>query len=150
MLEILRKIHWRKVWVAAFAYLVIAFVFRQIEVVLTMDFYKNPEYFGVWSRLMMPMTGPPPISFFVASFIFTYLTGVTLAALYEFIKPLLPKEVKVRFYVYSKIVIVLAAVFFTLPVWLLFNVPLNLLVIWFTTALVTIMCATVAFIWILK
>lgn len=150
MLEIIKRIRWQKVWVAALAYLVIVFIFRQIEVILTMDFYKNPEYFGVWSRLMMPKAGPPPMSFFVTSLVFTYLTGMTLAALYEFIRPLLPKEVKARFYVYAKIVVVLATVFFTLPVWLLFNIPLILLLIWFITALVTIMCATVAFIWILK
>ncbi len=150
MEEIIRRIHWQKVLVAAVAYLIIAFILRQIEVVLTMDYYKNPEFFGVWSKLMMPTAGPPPASFLVTSLVFTYLTGLTLAALYEFLKPILPKDVKTRFYVYTKVVIVLATVLFTLPVLLLFNIPFSLLFVWFITALVTIMCSTVAFIWILK
>lgn len=145
MCECLRKIQWKKVLVAGLIYLVAATIIRQIEVVLTMKYYLMPEYFDVWSKLMMPKAGPPPPSFMILSFLFTFITGITLAALYDFIKGLLPKNCWERVFDFTGTVAILMLVFSYLPMYLLINLPLGLLVCWFTTGLVTVFVGAVVF-----
>jgi hypothetical protein len=50
-----------------------------IEVIATMDIYLMPEYFPVWSNLMMPDMGPPPAIFYAISI----STSIGLALLYS-------------------------------------------------------------------
>ncbi|MFA4875771.1 MAG: hypothetical protein WC586_00025 [Methanoregula sp.] len=49
------------------------------EVITTMDIYMMPEYFPVWSKLMMPDMGPPPAMFYLISI----SVSVGLALLYS-------------------------------------------------------------------
>lgn len=150
MVNCLEKIRWGKVLIAGFIFLIITTIIRQIEVVFTMDYYKIPEYFGVWSKLMMPSAGPPPVSFLVTSLFFSLATGVVLAAFYDFVKNLLPKEKWPRIICFWEIVIGLSFVFFTLPTYLLFNLPLILLVWWFISSAVIFFLTAVVFANILK
>ncbi|MBL7159750.1 hypothetical protein ISS85_04695 [Candidatus Microgenomates bacterium] len=146
----MKKIQWKKVLLAGIAYLVIATVVHQIEALLTMNYYMMPEYFGAWSKVMMPSAGPPPMSFMVISLVFSYVTGVTLAAVYDFIKDLLPKKFWPRVINFSDLIIGLMVVFFILPVYLLLNVPLGLLLSWLASSVLIIILGTMVLVKVLK
>lgn len=137
MLNDYKNINWKKVFWAGFLFLIISTVFRQIEVAFTMNYYLLPQYFDVWSKVMMPNAGPPPPSFMVLSAVFTFITGVTVATLYDYLKDRLPKTYWQKVVAFSDIIIGLSIVLFTLPVYLLINVPARLLLIWLTTSIVT-------------
>ncbi len=128
-----KKIKWGKVFVAAFIYLIIANIIRQIEIALTINYYQMPEYFGVWSTIMMPATRPPPMSFFLVSLSITLITGIALAAFYDFIKEILPKKFWQKVISFTDIVIGLMLVLSYLPMYLLINLPLGLLGYWFVS-----------------
>ena len=145
-----KKIKWSKVLQAGLIYMVIAFVVRQIEAFLTMSYYTDPQYFGVWSKIMMPKAGPPPASFTILSLLFSYITGVTIAALYDYIKDLLPKKFWPRVLNFTDLVIGLMVVFFTLPIYLLLNVPPMLLIWWFISSVVIVFLGTIVFVKMIK
>ena len=42
---------------------IIALIVHWIFAYVGMDYYLDPAYFPVWSKLMMPTAGPPPASF---------------------------------------------------------------------------------------
>lgn len=146
----MKKIQWKKALLAGVVYVIIATVVRQIEAILTMSYYTEPQYFGVWSKLMMPKSGPPPASFMVWSLLFSYITGVTLAAGYDFIKDLLPKKFWTRVLNFTDLVICLMIVFFSLPVYLLLNLPMGLLLSWLVSGFIIVFSATAVFVKMLK
>ena len=146
----MKKIQWKKVLMAGLAYVVIAFVVHQVEAMLTMDYYIMPEYFSVWSKVMMLRAGPPPMSFMIISLVFSYVTGVTLAAVYDFVKGLLPKKFWPKVINFSDLIIGLMVVFFTLPVYLLLNVPLGLLLAWLFSSVIIVVLGTMVFVKVLE
>ena len=46
---------------------IVSQIIHSIEAFATMDFYLDPNYFGVWSKIMMPGPGPPPAEFYYYS-----------------------------------------------------------------------------------
>jgi hypothetical protein len=132
----IKEISWKKVAMSGLAFSVVAFIVRQLEAMLTMKYYLMPEYFGLWSKLMMPAAGPPPVSFMLTSLIFTFVTGVSVALIYYYLKDHLPKEHRKRVFYFADLMIGTSFVFFTLPVYLMFNVPLGLLVSWFVSTFI--------------
>ncbi len=127
------KINWGKIGIVAFLYTLFATVVHQIEALVSLKYYMMSEYFGVWSKLMMPKAGPPPQEFFIASTVLTFTTGVSLALVYCYIRDMLPKNNRERIFLFADLMIGLQFVFFTLPVYLLFHVPPILLVSWFVS-----------------
>jgi hypothetical protein len=144
------KINWNKVILAAVIYTIIATFIHQVEVFLTIDYYMMPQYFGAWSKVMMPKAGPPPMEFYLMSLAFTFITGVVLAGFYEIVKEQLPKSKWERTVCFTKTVILLSLVFFTLPVYLLVNFPVILLIDWFISGALIIFLSSIIFIKVLK
>jgi hypothetical protein len=68
------------------SYTIISMVILQIESIFTVGYYMMPEYFGVWSKLMMSKAGKPKPAFVVVSTLFALITGFVLASTYYFIK----------------------------------------------------------------
>jgi hypothetical protein len=132
----IKEISWKKIILSSFVFTVITFIIRQVEAALTMNYYKMPELFGLWSKVMMPKAGPPPVSFIITSLIFTFATGISLALIYYYLKDHLPKDEKKRIFYFADLMIGTSFVFFTLPVYLMFNVPLGLLVSWFVSSFI--------------
>jgi hypothetical protein len=132
----IKEISWKKVLLSALIFSLISFIARQIEAVLTLKYYMMPQYFGVWSKVMMPSAGPPPASFMITSLVFTFVTGVSVTLIYYYLKDHLPKEEKKRAFYFADLMIGTSFVFFTLPVYLMFNVPMGLLLSWFITTFV--------------
>lgn len=127
----INEISWKKVALSATIFTAISFLLHQIEVVLTLKYYMMPEYFGLWSKSMMPTAGPPPASFMIKSLVFTFVTGVSIALIYYYLKDHLPKGNVKRVFYFADLMIGTSFIFFTLPVYLLFNVPFGLLASWF-------------------
>ncbi|MCL5438633.1 MAG: hypothetical protein M1268_01445 [Patescibacteria group bacterium] len=146
----LKRNRWDKVFIAAILYTVIAMLARQVEAILTIDYYKMPDYFGVWSKTMMPNAGPPPASFLGISLLFTFIGGLVLAIFYNYIKGLLPEKLLKRAFSYTEIVVVLILVLSYFPMYMLFNLPFTLLVIWFITTFVVIFLGSIVFVKLLK
>lgn len=149
MSEWMRKLHWRQIFISGFWYLVVASIVQQIEVAFTMDYYKNPAYSGLWSRLMMPAAGPPPAIFFVISLTFTYITGCTLAAVFDFTRTL-SKTYWLRVVNFTDIVVGLSIVLTSFPMYLLFNVPVALLAWWLGATFVTTFVSAMIFAKLMK
>lgn len=144
------KIKWDKVILSGLIFTAIAMLVRQIEAMLTLSYYQMPEYFGVWSQVMMPEIGPPPAGFMVTSLLFSLFSGCSLAVFYELVKPLLARNALRGALTFTKIVFGLSLVFFTLPVYLLFNVPMGLLIWWLASSAVIFFLSAMVFAKILK
>jgi hypothetical protein len=146
----IKEISWRKIFISSLIFTIIAFIVRQAEAALTINYYKMPEYYGIWSKVMMPKPGTPPLSFMIISLVFTFATGVSLALIYYYLKDHLPKEYKKRIFYFADLMIGTSFVFFTLPVYLMFNVPLGLLVSWFVSTFIILAAASWIFVKILR
>ncbi len=145
-----RKINVGKLLLVAGIYTVVATILRQIEAVLTMNFYLLPEHFGVWSKIMMPNIGPPPVEFFLSSAVITFATGLSITIIYYYMRDILPKNPKTRTFYFADIMIGTSFVFFTLPVFLLFDVPWQLLVSWFVTTFIILLIGSYSIVKIIK
>lgn len=145
-----KKINFGKLLLVAGIYTVVAIIIRQIEAVLTMKYYMMPEYFGVWSKIMMPTVGPPPIDFFLSSAVITFATGLSITIIYYYMRDILPKDPKTRTFYFADILIGTSFVFFTLPVYLLFDVPWQLLVSWFVTTFIILLIGSYTIVKIIK
>lgn len=146
----IKKINWGSVMVSSLIYTVLATVIHQVEALVTMSYYQMPEYSGVWSKLMMPTAGPPPMSFFISSLILTFVTGVSLAVIYYYLRDLLPKKFWPRVLFFADLMIGMSFVFFTLPSFLMFNLPVQLLVSWFISGFIILTGASYTFVRLIK
>ena len=146
----LKNINLKKLLVASLVYTLIAMIIHEIEALLTLQYYMKPQYFGLWSRLLMPTAGPPPLEFFVTSFLFSFTTGIALAFVYFLIKDQLSTKFRERSLLFADILICMYFVFFTLPTYLMFNAPFGLLVIWFISAFVILTLSAMAYVKIFR
>lgn len=144
------KINWGKIFLVGFIYTILATVIHQIEAQLNLTYYMMPQYYGVWSRLMMPSAAPPPVDFFITSTVITFVTGVSLALVYYYIRDMLPKDRKERIFMFADLMIGLQFVFFTLPSYLLFNLPIVLLVSWFISGFLVLLATSYICVKIIK
>lgn len=132
----MRSIHWGKVILVGFLYTVISAVVRQLEMLWTLKYYMDPQYFGLWSKFMMPASGPPPAEFYILSTIISFTVGMSLTVIYYYLKDYLPKGYVKRSFFFADLLIATSFVFFTMTSILLFNVPYGLLATWFVSTFV--------------
>ena len=120
-----------KIITAAIAYVIIALIINTVSAMLTMSYYLDPNYFEVWSKLMMPTAGPPPAEFTYYSIAFSFIAGLIYSFVYSKAmvlfktKSALKKGLKYGFGLF-----LLAGIPFFLSVYLLINLPLGLLISW--------------------
>lgn len=150
MCECCKNIRWGKVMLAGILFTIIATIIHTIESFLTMSYYLDPQYFGVWSKAMMPNASPPPTSFFITSILFSFLTGVTLAIFYDLIKEKLAKTESGKVICFTGMLVTLGTVFFTLPVYLLINIPGGLMISWFLSSVIIFLLTSMIFVKVLK
>ncbi|MCX6732713.1 MAG: hypothetical protein NTV98_04190 [Candidatus Roizmanbacteria bacterium] len=146
----LTKINWGKVFIVGIIYTVVATLIHQLEAMISLKYYMMPEYFAVWSRTMMPIAGPPPMDFFVKSTIMTITSGISLALVYCYIRDMLPKNIKERVLLFADLLAGLQFIFFILPVYLLFNLPIGLLINWFISGFLILVITSYLCVKILK
>lgn len=75
-----------KVIAAGIVFAIISQVIHMIEAGIYMDYYIDPAYFGLWSKLMMPSAGAPPAEFFITGMIFGTIAGLLYSYVYLTIK----------------------------------------------------------------
>lgn len=150
MIKWITKINWGKLFLAGIIYTVAATVIHEAEAIFDMKYYIDPSYFGLWSKVMMPAAGPPPASFFLTSTIITLATGIMLGLVYYYLKDTLPTNFRKRVFFFTDLMIGANLIFFTLPAYLMFNIPLALLVSWFVSTFVILLIAAFTFVKILK
>ena len=150
MIKWIAKMNWRKVLLIGFLYTVIATIIRQVEMMWTLKYYMMPQYSGVWSKLMMPSVGPPPFEFMVTSMILTFASGMALAIIYYYLKEYLPTGFWKRSTFFADILVSTSFIFFTLPAYLLFNLPMALLGWWFVSTFVIVLLTSVLMVKIVK
>ena len=146
----IKEISWKKVILSGAIFTVISFVIRQVEALLTMGYYTDPQYFGLWSKLMMPSNGPPPAEFMITSLVFTFVTGVSLALIYYYLRKHLPQNLKQRVFYFADLMVATSFLFFTLPAYLMFNIPVGILVSWFIASFIILLSASFIFVKIIK
>jgi len=146
----IRNINWGSVFVCGLIYTVIATIVHQIEAFLMMDYYTMPAYFGVWSKLMMPSKGPPPMEFFLVSLIITFVSGVSLALIYYYVRDILPKKFWLRVTFFADLMVATSFIFSTLPMYVLINLPMQLLISWFISGFIILVAASYTFVKLIK
>jgi hypothetical protein len=134
-----------RVILAGLVFTVIAFVINNVFAMLTMNYYMMPEYFSVWSKIMMPSAGPPPASFMYLSFALNFIVGMLFAAVYMTIQKVFDNESIVKkgmtFGVFAFLLGVLPG---TIGMYLMINLPVGLLAWWTLSGLIADVIAGVA------
>lgn len=145
------KISVWKVLLAGFVFMIISQVVHTIGSFLTMDYYLDPAYFDVWSKVMMPTAGPPPTNFYVYSIMFVFIEGVLLSLVYAYIKEGIPfKAWYKKGLIYGVILFLVAGISGTLGLYLLVNLPLMLLVHWAIQTLIIELLGGITIAWFNK
>lgn len=116
---------------------IIGFVLRIIEAMLTIRYYMDPAYFGVWSNLMMPTAGPPPMQFYAVSLLFGLITSLIVVWAYHVVAPIFGSQGWVRKGVFFGIFLfLLIQAPGMLSMMLMINLPAALLFAWLVTGFV--------------
>jgi hypothetical protein len=143
--------NWKRIIIAAIVFAIIAQVIHTIESMLTMDFYMDPAYFDVWSKLMMPTAGPPPAEFFVASIVSAVIIALIYAVTYDLINKSLPGKTDIKKGLqYGFLLFMLVQIPGLLGMWLLINLPALLLIYWAISSLVVLLIGGIAIAKIVK
>ncbi len=146
----INKIAWGKLLLSAAIFTVISYVIHMIEAMLTIKYYMMPQYFGLWSRLMMPTAGPPPAAFTITSIVFAFVTGISVGLIYYYLRDHLPPVGFKRAFYFADLLIATGFIFFTLPAYLMFNVPVGILVSWFISSFVILTAGSWVIVKIIK
>lgn len=125
------KLKWKKLLMAAVLFTIIAQLIHNVGTWLGMGYYTEPEFFPVWSKLMMPTEGSPPTSFMVYSLGFGFVSALIYALFYGMVKPVLKEQSMLqKGLIYGFGLFVVSTVPNTLTMLLLINLPPGVLMLW--------------------
>lgn len=127
----------RAILVAALL-MIIGFMVHTIEAVMTMDYYADTTYADVWSTVMMPEPGPPPIEFTYLSLVFGFVVGLIYIWAYKVVEPALAtlKGYAKKGLSFGVLIFLLGVVPGSLSFYLLINLPAALIGWWTLSGLV--------------
>ncbi len=74
---------WGKIALCGAAYAIVSQAIHFIGAFLSMGYYTDPQYFALWSKLMMPAGGPPGWEFFAAALGASFVSGAIFAYAYS-------------------------------------------------------------------
>jgi hypothetical protein len=122
---------WKKILMVAVAMTVIAQVIHILESILTLGYYMDPAYFGVWSKIMMPTAGPPPAAFYYYSVTFALVSWAIFGFVYEKLGGAIGEKQEIkRGLEFGTLVFLVAGIPTVLTMYLLINLPSGLLATW--------------------
>ena len=131
------KISWPRILAVAILYAIVGEIIMSLGAMVDMNYYFDPSYFAVWSKLMMPAAGPPPIEFLYTGIAFQLVTGFLFGLVYAVVKGAVPgKGWKNKGLMYGFLAFLLAGIPTTLMLILLINLPIGLLLSWMLQSLV--------------
>jgi hypothetical protein len=116
----------------------IGYLVHMAEAILTMDYYLDPAYFDVWSKVMMPEPGLPPAEFTYLSLIFGFAVALIYIWAYKMVEPALDGlDGRLRKGLFFGVLLfVLGVVPGSLSLYLLVNIPSALIGWWTLSGLV--------------
>ena len=127
---------WKRIVIAGMLFAIISQILRSVEAMLTLDFYMDPNYFSVWSKVMMPTEGPPPAEFYYLSIVTGLATGIIYAAVYAKISKSLTSKTALRKGLeYGLILFLMVQIPGLLGMYMLINLPAMLMVYWGVSSL---------------
>jgi len=129
------KTFW-KIILAIIIVLIVAQALHFIEAQLTMDYYTDEAYFGVWSKIMMPEMGPPPASFMYYSVGFGLITWIFFVLVYYLLGSAVPGRKAGRGVMYGLLMFLVGGIPGFLMLILLINLPLGIVFWWMGTGLI--------------
>jgi hypothetical protein len=122
---------WKKLLMITVAMTVIAQVIHTLESILTLGYYMDPAYFGVWSKIMMPTAGPPPAAFYYYSVTFALVSWAIFGFVYEKLGGAIREKGDIRKGLkFGMFVFLIAGIPTALTMYLLINLPSALLATW--------------------
>jgi hypothetical protein len=126
-----------RIIVAGILYGIIALIIHSMFAFVSMDFYLDPAYFPVWSKIMTPTAGPPPVSFLYYSLTFNIISGILFALVYTIIGSCVPgKRFTSRGLMYGFLVFLVGAIPGYFALYLLINLPTVLIALWAVESLI--------------
>jgi len=133
-----------KVIAAAIVFMIISQIIHTIEAQLTMDYYTDPTYFPVWSKIMMGEVGLAP-EFMYYSLAFAFITGLLFSGVYTVFEKGVPgKTIAKKGVNYGLLIWLVGGIPSSLVMFLLVNVPVDLIAYWTVSALIINLLAGVA------
>ncbi len=134
---IIRNCNVGKAVLVAILLTIVGFVIRAIETMLTMDYYMDPAYFTVWSRVMMPAAGPPPPEFTYLSLAFGFIIALVYIWAYKTVELALSSVDGWlrKGLLFGVLVFLIGVVPASLSLYLLINLPPGLLAWWTVSGL---------------
>jgi uncharacterized membrane protein (UPF0182 family) len=144
--------HMMKIVLGAIAYLVVAQVLHFASSFLTMNYYTDSNYFGVWSKIMMPAAGAPPAEFYYYSIAFSFIVGLIYSKIYVKVSGFMKaKTVMMKGVKFGLALFFIAGLPFFFTMYLLINLPLGLLLYWLLIdGLLTYLLGGIAIAWLNK
>lgn len=136
--------------VSGIVFVILSEVINTITAVFTMGYYTNPAYFQLWSKLMMPTSGPPTLLFYTVSIFLTLLIGVIFAWVYSLLRQSIPGKNSIKGIYYGLILFLVSGLPFATTTYLLFAVPVFLLLYWTLSSLIIYLLSGIAFYEIIK
>ena len=126
-----KNMSWPRILIAGALYAIVAWIVHTLGAIASMKYYLMPEYFAVWSKIMMPAAGPPPLSFTLYSLTYSLIGGILFALVYNIVKDSVKKKsaVKTGLY-YGLLVFAVAGIPSLFMLHLLINLPSMLIVAW--------------------
>jgi MFS family permease len=125
------KLKIKRIIIAGVVVAVVAQIIHSIFAQLDMKYYILPTYLPIWSKLMMPAAGPPPVSFMLYSLLFGIVGAILMALTYAVIKKGIPGKNKIQKGIaYGLILVLVSAIPYYLAMILLIGLPLALLTSW--------------------
>ena len=140
-----------KLVLGAITYLVIGQILHMASSILTMNYYMDPSYFAVWSKVMMPGPGAPLAIFYYYSVLFIFIVGLIYSYIYSRVKGILKGTTVNKGLKYGLGLFLIAGAPFFFSMYLLINLPLSLLIYWLLIdGLLTYLLGGIAIAWLNK
>jgi hypothetical protein len=134
---VLKEIKPRKLWIATAFFTLFSFMVHSVGAMLAMGYYTMPQYLAVWSKIMMPSAGPPPLGFTVLSLLFGFITAYFFCIVYGIMRPVFKLESQMQAgAMYGLAIFIISGFSGTLSLYLLVNVPIELLAAWAVEGLI--------------
>jgi hypothetical protein len=121
---------WKRILISAIIFMIVAQAIHGTGVILEIDYYLDENYYPVWSSVMMPSIGAPPLDFFYYSILFNVLGGIFFVLVYSMVKGSLEGGYERKGIIYGIMIFLVAGVPSTLSLLLLINLPAMLISLW--------------------
>ena len=119
------------IFLAGFIFAVISLIIRNLGAAAGMRFYAEPDYFPVWSRLMVALAGTPQSGFLLYSSVFALVTGIFFVLVYTLVRKSVPgRDYASKGAIYGILVFLVGGFPATLFLYLTINLPGMLIWLW--------------------